>query len=63
MELQPFGVKVMTVIVGAVKSNIFTNGPGYELPKGSLYEPARKEVERRIEGRGIESLLGRGLLA
>lgn len=57
-ELKPFGVKVLTVIVGAIKTNIFTNGPGYELPKGSRYEPARKEIAARISGHDVESRLG-----
>ena len=57
-ELKPLDVKVLTVIVGALKTNIFTNGPGYELPKGSRYEPARKEIAARIGGRDVESRLG-----
>ncbi|KAK8112523.1 hypothetical protein PG984_013049 [Apiospora sp. TS-2023a] len=58
-ELQPFGVKVLTVIVGAIKTNIFNNRPEYELPQGSLYDPARKEVTARIAGRDVEGRLGK----
>ncbi|KAK8063258.1 hypothetical protein PG996_007910 [Apiospora saccharicola] len=58
-ELQPFGVKVLTVIVGAIKTNIFNNRPEYELPQGSRYEPVRKEVAARIAGSDVEGRLGK----
>jgi len=46
LELQPFNVKVVIVITGAVKTNIFNNSPGYHLPEGSLYSKAGKEIEK-----------------
>ncbi|KAK7934626.1 oxidoreductase [Apiospora marii] len=50
LEPRPFGVQVLTVIVGAVKSNIFANGPGYELPAGSHSGQRRRRAAREARG-------------
>ncbi|KAI5861442.1 oxidoreductase [Durotheca rogersii] len=60
VELKPFGVKVATVLVGGVDTNIFENAPEYHLPPGSLYKPIEKEIGDCATGRDIsEGMLGR----
>jgi 1-acylglycerone phosphate reductase len=46
IELEPFGVKVITVVTGGVQSRI-ARGWG-DLPKGSLYWPAVDGYRRRV---------------
>ncbi|KAI9714314.1 MAG: hypothetical protein M1820_000275 [Bogoriella megaspora] len=45
VEVKPFGVKVVTVVTGGVKSNIARTKR--ELPEGSLYVELGEEYERR----------------
>lgn len=45
VELAPFGVNVMVVVTGGVKSNIARTHR--ELPNGSLYHPIEPEYQRR----------------
>lgn len=47
-----------TVIVGAVKTNIFVNSPEHHLPQGSIYTPAEKEIQKRAVGQDVDSRLG-----
>ena len=50
LELQPFGVNVLSVTTGAVS----TNGQGYfedfELPEDSLYKSVEKTIGSRARG-------------
>ncbi|KAH7024823.1 oxidoreductase [Microdochium trichocladiopsis] len=61
-ELKPLGVKVLTVITGAVKTNIFVNAPDRgsqgQLPGGSHYLAAAAEVRARATGTEVEARLG-----
>ncbi|RSL95300.1 hypothetical protein CEP52_012145 [Fusarium oligoseptatum] len=61
LELQPFGIKVVDLRTGIVKSNLIENGllikPAI-LPEGSIYEPAKDIVEEAIRQEGY---LGLGL--
>ncbi|KAM7214063.1 oxidoreductase [Rhypophila decipiens] len=50
LELKPLGVRVVTVITGAVGTNLFANAPEHHLPEGSKYAPAEKEVAARATG-------------
>lgn len=59
LELKPFGVKVATVITGAVETNLFNNGPAHELPGYSRYKIIEKEVNLRITGKDQEARLGK----
>lgn len=52
-EISPFGVKVATVIVGGVKTNIHSNSPEHQLPPGSLYALAGEEISDRATGKDI----------
>lgn len=53
LELQPLGVGVATVIVGAVSTNIFANMPAYKLPANSRYRPVEKQIEARATGNDV----------
>ncbi|KAI2468849.1 oxidoreductase [Annulohypoxylon bovei var. microspora] len=54
LELQPLGIRVVTVNVGTVKTNIFSNAPThYELPPGSRYGQVEKEIGARVTGNDI----------
>jgi 1-acylglycerone phosphate reductase len=58
LELAPFGVRVLLVLTGGIRTNFFNNVDGDILPKHSVYQPAAAEVlphltggrERRLEG-------------
>ncbi|KAL3428446.1 short chain dehydrogenase [Phlyctema vagabunda] len=52
LELAPFGITVIDLKTGTVKSNIVNNLSdwGSPLPEGSLYEPARDVVEAFMGG-------------
>ncbi|KAF3070856.1 NADPH-dependent 1-acyldihydroxyacetone phosphate reductase [Daldinia childiae] len=58
LELKPFGVKVATIIVGAVHTNIFANAPEHKLPPNSLYKGAEKEIAARATGQDVGERLG-----
>jgi 1-acylglycerone phosphate reductase len=47
LELAPFGVRVIDLKTGAVRSNI-TNLEKSRLPKDSIYAPAREAVEKSM---------------
>ncbi|KAI1385392.1 putative short-chain dehydrogenase/reductase [Hypoxylon trugodes] len=47
-ELAPFGVRVVTVKTGSIKSELFNNAPPTKLPENSLYLPAKEYIESRI---------------
>ena len=57
MELAPFGIKVVDLRTGAVKTNFFKNIAGSDkaphLPEGSIYGVARKEIESMMSGEGF----------
>lgn len=53
--MEPFGVKVVTCIIGAIKTNIFVNAPEHKLPPNSLYLPAQKQISERAHGEDVKS--------
>ncbi|KAF7558284.1 hypothetical protein G7Z17_g63 [Cylindrodendrum hubeiense] len=58
LELAPFGIKVVDLKTGAVKSRFFGNqegGTDPTLPENSLYNVAKEEVEAVLAGRKMES--------
>lgn len=57
-ELAPFGVKVVTIMQGAVATTVHDDTPIVPLPEGSLYTPIAKEYEDRLKGKGAVHLLG-----
>lgn len=53
-ELAPFGVKVATVIVGGVQTNIHQNSPEHQLPSESLYTSVATNIADRATGKDIK---------
>lgn len=53
-ELEPFGVRVATVVTGAVKTNLHSNTPQMVLPKGSLYAPVAEKISERATGKDVQ---------
>jgi 1-acylglycerone phosphate reductase len=51
--MKPLGVKVVTVICGAMETNLFANSPEHRLPADSLYKAAEKEIAMRATGRDV----------
>jgi hypothetical protein len=49
----------VTVITGAIETNIFANAPEHHLPEGSLYAPAASEIAERAAGADVSGRLGR----
>jgi 1-acylglycerone phosphate reductase len=56
LELEPFGVKVVDLKTGSVRSNILQKhqeAKGSSLPKGSIYDPARERLESSLSAEGF----------
>lgn len=64
LELEPFGITVVDLKTGVVRSNLIKNQidatQGSTLPKGSIYEPAKEVVEK---GMRQDTFIGAGLPA
>ncbi|KAF7188563.1 Short-chain dehydrogenase ptmH [Pseudocercospora fuligena] len=50
LEFKPFGVRVVTLITGPVKTEFFRNLQGAEVPEGSVYGMIREVVNARMRG-------------
>ncbi|KAK1249003.1 hypothetical protein MKX08_007223 [Trichoderma sp. CBMAI-0020] len=50
LELQPLGVRVITVQTGVVESQFFEGLQGFHLPETSYYRPIEDQLCRRAEG-------------
>ena len=50
IELEPLGVRVLTVITGFVATKIYENSPKKSLPNDSYYKAAENAVERTAVG-------------
>lgn len=75
LEIEPLGIKTITVIAGIVKSNFFTNlptsqlpgtpaeetkpAPRYKLPEGSYYKSLEAEISKAAAG---EISAGEGIM-
>jgi hypothetical protein len=60
LELSPFGVKVIEVVTGGIKTHFLDNLVHKPtLPEGSIYVPARKEIESIMEGELINRETGK----
>jgi len=60
LELEPFGVRVIDMKTGSVKSTFFDNvnqGITPKLPKDSIYYPAREQVERVMSGETFQDAM------
>lgn len=50
LELAPLGVRVITAMVGEIKTKFFGNSVNPELPSSSLYKPAIEGIKRAANG-------------
>ena len=50
LELAPFGIEVIELKTGAVKTNIHDNDPVCHLPPESLYTPIKEEIAKFSKG-------------
>jgi 1-acylglycerone phosphate reductase len=57
-EFAPFNVKVVTVITGAVKSNLIDNIAVIHVPESSPYFPIREAIEKRTFLAGDKDMPG-----
>lgn len=56
LELQPFGIKVVNLVTGGVKSTFFKNAPNPILPADSMYNIAKEAIEAHMGGNQSEHL-------
>ncbi|KAF7558285.1 hypothetical protein G7Z17_g60 [Cylindrodendrum hubeiense] len=50
VELAPFGIRVINLITGAIKSTFFNNTPDSTLPADSIYNLAKEAIEPSMAG-------------
>jgi 1-acylglycerone phosphate reductase len=58
-ELQPFGIKVVELKTGIVRSNFLKNqgtAVSTTLPENSIYAPARERIEEHLRGDAAEAI-------
>ena len=58
LELQPFGIAVVDLRTGVVKTNLIKNlkeSKKPSLPEGSIYEPAKETVEKALRQEEFEN--------
>ena len=62
LELKPFGIRVVEIKTGGVRSNFFSNlqadaAAAPTLPPDSIYAPAREEIETCMRGDGTAGMV------
>jgi 1-acylglycerone phosphate reductase len=57
-EFAPFKVKVVTIVTGGVKSNLFQNAAVNLVPESSPYFPIREAIEKRTFLSGHKDMPG-----
>ena len=50
LEMHPFGVRVLCIVVGAVETNINAHFDDLTLPQNSLYKPAEQKFKALAKG-------------
>lgn len=63
LELAPFDVKVMTIITGAVETNIMSNNPEIRLLPDSLYQKAEEYIAKRARGEDVSEKMNASVYA
>ncbi|MCJ1243742.1 hypothetical protein MMC30_000939 [Trapelia coarctata] len=53
LELAPFGINVVTAMLGVVKSNLLANSPDLHLPPGSMYKPVEQQIREADSGKHV----------
>jgi short-subunit dehydrogenase len=56
--MAPFGVKVILVISGVVKTNFFNDETGRTLPENSLYLSAKATIKEILSGGSLVKISG-----
>lgn len=57
LEFEPFGIRVVDLKTGYVKSNLNFHTEDFQgLPKSSIYDPAKQAAERSMRGDGLVEL-------
>ena len=52
--MKPLGVDVVTVITGAIETNLFANAPEQQrLPEDSRYKAAEEKIALRTTGKDV----------
>ncbi|UNI23177.1 hypothetical protein JDV02_009012 [Purpureocillium takamizusanense] len=54
IELEPFGVRVVLVVTGAVRTNFLTNQAGAKVASDSIYAPAKESIESAMNGKSVD---------
>lgn len=55
LELEPFNIRVINLMTGAVRSTFHSNAPADPLPVDSLYNVAKEIVERTMAGSDVKN--------
>lgn len=50
LELEPFGVSVLSIVTGAVRTNCLSYFQDWKLPEDSLYKPIEQTIAARARG-------------
>jgi 1-acylglycerone phosphate reductase len=50
LELAPFGIKVVNLVTGGVRSTFHENAPKHTLPQKSIYNVAKEAIEKTMSG-------------
>lgn len=50
MEMAPFGVKVVTIVTGAIATNTLNTGLNFKLPATSMYRSIEDTIANRAKG-------------
>ncbi|MCJ1475065.1 hypothetical protein MMC13_003725 [Lambiella insularis] len=53
LELAPFGINVITAMLGVVESNLHTNSAGIHLPPGSMYKAVEQNIRDSDLGKDV----------
>ncbi|KAH8880854.1 NAD(P)-binding protein [Thozetella sp. PMI_491] len=56
LELEPFGIRVVNLVTGSVKSTFFDNAPKATLPPTSLYNAGKERIERAMSSEEQEKI-------
>jgi short-subunit dehydrogenase len=63
LELQSYGVKVISVVAGAVESNMAASAVPFHLPEGSFFKASEKEAERQAAGKQMYKVMPAAVFA
>lgn len=56
LEMEPFGVKVLSVMTGSIGTSSMVSSRDWTLPEGSIYMPAIEAIKTRATGEKLSSV-------